>query len=199
MSVIVGVIGALFKWVSDKMTRESYFKKVLNESEEIQSRIERIEEKYPELQRILVLQATNGGGIPRPNTKTKSSVLYEAINRDKSLPMLSEWQEVVLDKPYRKILIELWAIEEDDEHPFLVVRPKDLPDYSSLRVIYESAGVLCSRMYLIGEQKRKFLWFRMKSKAMYYVSFPMEKEIENNPEFERDAMELVNFLKKKIL
>lgn len=64
-------------------------------------------------QRSLVLASFNGGGIPNPMSKVKSSVLYEELNTS-GRSIKDEWQNREADSAYARLLLRLYSEGELD-------------------------------------------------------------------------------------
>ena len=200
ISGIIGLITGVVKLFSDvREKRKNHFKTFLNESQEISEYIDAFRAKYPDVQRVLVLQATNGGGVPRKDTPTKSSVLYESVNRNEFAPVQQYWQDVVLDGPYKRLLLEVISTEVDESVNYITVNPSEMPKYALLKSVYDANKVAASRIYPLKPQERNLLGIMpMSSKAYFYMSIPMNKEIKDNPEFDNDVSAMVRFLKQNL-
>lgn len=64
-------------------------------------------------QRSLVLASFNGGGVPNPTSKVKSSVLYEELNTS-GQSLKDEWQNREADAAYARLLLRLYSEGELD-------------------------------------------------------------------------------------
>ena len=199
ISAVIALATALVKYLTAKDTTsgKKQLKRTFDASEEIHKKLETFREKYPIIKRVLVLQTTNGGGIPKKNTITRSSVLYEAVDRETTVPISQIWQDVVVDAPYRRMLINMLSLEFDTAAKFVEIYTDEMEEYASLKPVYEAAGVTYSRLYFVKMIHKHTLGFKGKAKAMLYLSIPMT-QVPQDPEFEQDVLGLVQCLKKEL-
>ncbi len=92
--------------------------------------------------RVALLKTTNGGGIPRPGSTLRSSVLAEVLG-DKIDAIAHTWQEQLLDRDYVHMLSKLIG------RGCTYTITEDLDDDSMLRILYEGNGIAFSKVVLI--------------------------------------------------
>lgn len=168
---------AFFKWFlpwkykNNKETEESHFKLLASNIDYIYQTLNETVSSL-KLDRILIMQAHNGGGDTSVKVPIYSSIRYEACSSESHytnspiFPIKETWQNQLLDAEYAQMLRNLLT----DGSVVLVT--KDLPE-SALRDVYETSGVTASCVYLIHEEDKKSLW---------YISLTTSK-----PDFEVDA------------
>ena len=84
--------------------------------------------------RVLVLCASNGGGVPRPGGKLRATVIYEVYQGDGVDPVLRDFQEQALDEQCINLLL---AVERENTATMVT---EQMPR-CMLKTIYLATGV----------------------------------------------------------
>lgn len=92
--------------------------------------------------RVAMLKTTNGGGIPKPGSTLRSSVIAEVYGKDAEAVACS-WQEQLVDADYVKMLSRLVMAGRT----FVIT--SELDEDSMLGQLYQSMGIVFSKVMLI--------------------------------------------------
>ena len=101
--------------------------------------------------RVLILKAENGGGIPAPGCVVKSSILYEVCDSP-AKPMSAAWQMVPLDQDYASILAKL---STDGR---AVIRRSDLHGDSETHKLIEASGATHAYVFRVCATQHALLY-----------------------------------------
>ncbi|GJM44966.1 MAG: hypothetical protein DHS20C21_18080 [Gemmatimonadota bacterium] len=112
--------------------------------------------------RVLLIESTNGGGVPGPTNPAKVTVLYDATD-GKTRSIAGKWVEVKPDHQYSELLRDLSL---DDGVVHLVTEDLEPGD---LKTLYQADEVEQSYVYRLAATERE----------MIYVSynFPHNEEL----------------------
>lgn len=109
-------------------------------------------------QRVLVLRAENGGGIPRGDGDLHSSVIYESCQDDLE-PVAPRWKDQLMDGEYMSVLLKVLS------NRVTRVVTSELPA-GDLRDVYVAGGTVWSKVVLLD----------VNAKRMLYMSFTFDEE-----------------------
>lgn len=137
-----GVLAQLIAWI--RSYRERRARKVTTRGFEAIGRVHALMNLLmadTKANRVLVLKAENGGGVPAPGRQIQSSVLYEIRDR-RMKSNIRRWQKRPLDGPYADILSDVLR----DGHARVVT---DELETGVLRDIYEAEEIAWAEVYLL--------------------------------------------------
>jgi hypothetical protein len=141
------------KFKTQQLQVENLFQELISAAVDIQNSLEQFAEAH-RVARVLVVRLENGGGVPQLGTVQHISVINEVVLPDGLRPMKQEFQNMVIDGSYQKVLVNMLAQSE------VVVKTTDL-DAGFMRAMYDSDGVkqtiklLITHLPDIGKQKEK--------------------------------------------
>lgn len=163
----------------------------------IQRRQDMLFSKYSNIKRVLTIQASNGGGMPRKGGSIKISVRFESCNLNEESGLIDDWQDVEMDSEYYSILSRMIesSINETSD-PYYEVFTDDLNRKGYLRTTLQAQKVSCFRVYYVGQIWWKWLWMiPVFPKKMIYVGVNYTAEQKEDPDHESDCMAYVEFLR----
>lgn len=120
----------------------STIEKALQGQVKLTNILDNIVRSFPECSGALLLQATNGGSIPRMDKPIYSSILLSS-NRDIDDGNKIIWEKQIIDESYRTILLDI--IQKDK----ITIYTEQLPKRSLLYDVYTTRNVVMSKVYKI--------------------------------------------------
>lgn len=148
--VVVALISILPKLVELYYKyRKKTFKDELIKVAKLFDIMKQLIEQSSNIDRILILKTTNGGGRPKLGNKIYATALYQEVREPLKITKES-YQKLLVDSHYVKML----AKSEASHGVRLLVR--DMPYDSLLKNIYEVEGITYSEIYHLQNTKNSF-------------------------------------------
>lgn len=139
-----------YRWWKDKRDKSSFnFNIVLENIHKVYSVLDKLRKDIG-CERVLILKAHNGGGIPAPDTSVYSSILYESSSAQVE-NLKSNWQNQLIDKPYAELLLDIY---KNDRVKLVTNDTKP----SILKAVYEANNVTVSYVYRISTKFKRFIY-----------------------------------------
>lgn len=124
--------------------------------------------------RVLILSAKNGGGIPRPGGHLYVSVLFETFDSD-FVSVAEWWQNRRVDEQYVNMLC---GLEEDKEG--IIKLTTDKMKKSMLKDTYETEGVEASVVAKIKETGDRYYFISCNFKDGRKIDLPTRVSVANH-------------------
>jgi hypothetical protein len=133
-------------------TRKKHLEKLSNNLQDL-SQIYRIIEQLLQdsgADKVLILRASNGGGIPKPGSEMFTKLLY-ASTVDEDLEIYQKYNSIKIDGPYVDMLIDI----QKNGQTYKVI--KDMPN-SLLKRLYQSENIQYSEIYFLGNNANEMYY-----------------------------------------
>jgi hypothetical protein len=104
-------------------------------------------------ERVLLLKAHNGGGIPTPDTNVYSSVIYESTSV-KNENLKRSWQNQLIDKDYANLLLDIY---KNNRVKLITTSIED----SILKSVYEAHDIQAAYVYNISTKFKRFIYLAL--------------------------------------
>lgn len=198
IAAAISTFGGIFLfWLKNKDAFYNSFQGKIK----IQSKQNKLFDKYPNLKRILTLQSKNGGGMPRKESKIKISIDYESCDLNKESGLIKDWQEILVDNEYYKMLSRMIeACVDEDSKPYYEFESSILNENGMLKMSLDAQGVKNCRVYYVGKIYWRLFWIiPLVPKKMIHVGFNHAETPDNDPVYELDCLAYVEFLRKELI
>lgn len=120
--------------------------------------------------RVVLVKATNGGGLPSPGKPLYISVVTEVTKPGVKI-ITPEWQQRLADEHYIKLLEEVYV------KGHALIYPEELPEYSILRGVYTISDTQQAAVEKIGVYGNSFYYLtihwdkkkKLTTSDVYYI------------------------------
>ena len=140
-------------------TNKKYLEKLTTNLQDL-SKIFRIIERIltqSEAHRVLVLKASNGGGVPKPGSEMFIKLLYAATEEEEP-NIYEKYNSIKVDGQYIEMLINI------QKNGQVIENIEELPN-CLLKRIYQSEGIKYAEVYFLGNTATEMYYCAINSKS----------------------------------
>lgn len=139
-----------YRWWQDKNKNKlTNFDILLNKVHKVYTTIDELRKELG-CDRILILRAHNGGGLPSPDNNLYSSIIYESSSKEVG-NVKDTWQRQRIDKTYANLLLEVY------KNGKAVIVTEDHPE-SILKNVYTAQKVATGFVFKISTKHNRFMY-----------------------------------------
>lgn len=154
-------------WQDKKKTKLTNFDILLNKVHKVYDTIDELRKELG-CDRILILRAHNGGGLPSPDNNLYSSIVYESSSKEVG-NVKDTWQRQRIDKPYANLLLDVYK----DGKAKVVT--EHYPE-SILKNVYTSQNISVGFVYKISTKHNRFMYMSIHFTTRIDILTPQEQD-----------------------